>query len=116
MMLCDILKPCEEYGYTAEQRGDMVYITSQYEHWSFEANSHPRAKVKLLHRGLNGEGYHRQFHTQITPHDLILYIRQHELARFTRTFVKFEFTKDGIRLDSPEYKKMKAKKGKGKRR
>ena len=104
MTLTDVLGPCKKYGYTATEMGGDVYIQTQFEHWKFESNPSPRAKVKLMHRGFNAEDYHRQFHQAISASDLILYVHQHEIARFTTQWVDFKFTKDGVLRSSTSKK------------
>lgn len=104
MTCADIQKFCDQYGYECSSDFGIVTVKTQFEYWKFEESSNPKAKVKLLHRGRMGEDYHLQFRRSISPSDLVLYIHQHETAKFVH-FVKYAMSKDGERLNQKKGKK-----------
>lgn len=100
--LSEFQKECEKYGYSVCKNLYMYKIQTKYEHWYCVIQ--PDEKIKLMHLCpwvtlLPGQTeYHKHFCRHISIHDLILYIHEHELAKFTAKVINFHFTREGERI------------------
>lgn len=91
---------CKKYGYIASKNLHMIRIKTKFEYWYIELKKNE--KVKLMHLRdyplSFGTDYHEHFCRRITISDLVLYIHEHELAKYSGKIVPFHFTKDGCRI------------------
>lgn len=95
MMTIEDVKPyCDMYGYQTRDMFGQVHIKTKYERWYFESNDEPNARVRLMHGNRIGDGWHEQFRDDMSAEELIMYIHEHETAKFEH-FVGFHFGKTG---------------------
>ena len=78
----------------------MIKITSKFEHWYIEIKEDGKIKLMHLKDRITSPGmeYHKHFCRQILISELVLYIHEHELAKYSGKIVPFHFTKDGRRI------------------
>lgn len=82
MTLEDVKPYCDKYGFIVEDIFGNIHISTKYERWQFAENDNPMAKVRLMHRNKLCDGWHEQFRRNISAENLILYIYEHETAKY----------------------------------
>lgn len=92
---------CKKYGYIASKNLHMIRIQTKYEYWYIEIKSDE--KIKLMHLKdypfSFGTDYHKHFCRHISISDLVLYVHEHELAKYSGEVISFHFTKDGRKIE-----------------
>lgn len=83
---------CKELGYNVEEKFGDVYISTRFEKWRFCPEG---SKTKLFHKGKisRGDDYHGEFTAHITAEQLVTYIKEHEIAKYSpkkTSFTVFE--------------------------
>lgn len=75
---------CDKYNYHAFLQFDEIHIRTKGEEWYFVPEDTRNGVITLMHRshGIQDK-YHRQFQRRISYRDLIEYVHEHELYRFT---------------------------------
>lgn len=89
-VLHQVKTQCDLYGYHAYLCFNTIIINSRFESWKFEVTN--SSLIKLYHGSGPGhapERYHYQFSGRLTAEQLITYIHQHEIAKYTPEFVNF---------------------------
>ena len=85
----------EKHGLTVTEIGGWINVSNGYECFRFKVRT--RGKVRLLHLSNNihnKDVFHEQFKKYISPEKLMLYIKQHGIAKTTNKFIDFtEFDK-----------------------
>lgn len=94
MMLNDVKPYCDIYGFKVNNIFGQVHISTKYEKWYFESNINPQAKIRLMHKNRRDDRWHCQFRENVTPEELVLYLKEHEDSKY-RCFVDFHIGYNG---------------------
>lgn len=96
--LLKVQEECRQYGYQAFLQFGEIHIRTRFENWYFIPSVTHSGCIKLMHG--NGFGkcssrYHKQFSRKMDYHGLIIYIHEHENAKYCGEPTDFTFTKTG---------------------
>lgn len=87
---------CKQYGYSCTYRFGEIHIFTRWEEWYFRPQ--PTGPIRLMHGnkvGAGNQNYHEHFRRAMTYSDLLIYVNEHERAKYGNEYVDFTFTKDG---------------------
>lgn len=80
----------EKHGLTVTDVGEWINVSNGYEYFRFKVTT--RGKTRLLHlsnRIHNRDAFHEQFREYISPEKLMIYIKNHGLAKTTNQWIDF---------------------------
>lgn len=85
-----VIGECAKYGYSAYLRFGCIFVYTKFESWRIEVSN--SNFFKIFHGSNCGHApqkYHYQFKGRLSVEELITYIHQHEVAKYTPQFVQF---------------------------